>query len=275
MKGFLDFQEVKKDAKYPFDEVATCLASYYDGEDDFIILENLTPYGYYTVDRQNSMDINVARLIMRTLGRFHALSFVIRDQSPKMFEELSSIPFETYYAARLKPWYHDFMQNQIEVALDAVKKIYWESEIERKAINFLTKGDLYDKMVSYTHTRNRYSVIGHGDCWTPNFLIHSTKIDGKDVPVKAKIIDFQLQRFASPAIDISFFIYSCTTQDIRDQYFDDLIKTYHTACTQLIKDCGSNPDFLFPFSALEVRLKLSKASLFYLIFLLIFIFRAK
>lgn len=252
MKGFQEFQAVKKDAKYPFKEVATCLVSHLDGENDFLILENLNPYGYHTTSRQQSMDIHVSRLIMQTLGRFHALSFLMRDQSPKMFEELTSVLDETYYASRLKPWYNDFINIQIEIGLDAVSKIYGGTIIEERAKKFLTDGSLYDKMIKLTHTHNKFSVIGHGDCWTPNFMIHSTKLDGRDVPVKAKMIDFQLARFASPVIDIAFFIYSCTTEEVRARHYDELIKAYHTSLSEMIVDYGSNPEYLFPFSALEV-----------------------
>jgi hypothetical protein len=84
-------------------------------------------------------------------------------------------------------------------------------------------------------------------------LVYSTKVDGREIPVKAKMIDFQLARYGSPVLDIMFFIYSCTTQDLREQYFDDLLKTYHDNLSQIVKDLGSNPEYLFPFSALEVR----------------------
>ena len=254
LKAFDEFQAAKKDAKYPFNDIATCFITYMDGENDFLALENLNNYGYYTPTRQNAMDVNLCRLIMKTLGRFHALSFVIRDQSPQLFEELTSVLEETYYSNRLKPWYIDFMNDQIEVALDAVKNIYGGTIIEERAKKFLTDGSLYDKMVALTHARNRYSVITHGDCWVPNFLIHSTKVDGRDVPVQAKMIDFQLARFASPVNDLAYFMYSCTTEELRAQYYDDLIKTYHTSLSELISDFGSNPENLFPFSALEVSL---------------------
>ena len=249
----MEFQSVKKDAKYPFKEVATCMVSHLDGENDMLALENLNNYGYHTTSRQQAMNIDVCRLILRTLGRFHGLSFVMRDQSPKMFDELSSVLEENYYAHRLRPWYNDFINRQVEIALDAVSKIYGGTIIEERAKKFLCEGSIYDKMVKLTHTRNRYSVIGHGDCWTPNFLIHSTKFDGREIPVQAKMIDFQLARYASPVIDIAFFIYSCTTEELREKYYDNLIKTYHETLTEFIKDFGSNPEYLFPFSALEVR----------------------
>jgi hypothetical protein len=71
--------------------------------------------------------------------------------------------------------------------------------------------------------------------------------------VKAKMIDFQLARYCSPALDISFFIYSCTSEELRDKHYDDLLKVYHDSLSEIIRDFGSNPDYLFPFSALEVK----------------------
>lgn len=252
---FIEFQSVKKDAKYPFNEMSTCLVSHLDGDNDFLIMENLNMIGYHTASRQHAMDIHLCRLIMQTLGRFHGLSFIIRDQSPQLFEEMTNALEETYYADRLKPWYNDFINKQIDIAMHSIGKIYSGTEVEQKAKKFLTEGSLFDKMVKMTHTRNRYSVLGHGDCWTPNFLIHSVNFDGKDVPAKAKMIDFQLARYASPALDISFFIYSCTSEELRVQYYDELLKTYHDGLCEIVRDFGSNPDFLFPFSALEKELK--------------------
>ncbi|KAL7015018.1 hypothetical protein ACKWTF_016247 [Chironomus riparius] len=252
---FIEFQSVKKDAKYPFNEMSTCLVSHVDGENDFLVMENLNMCGYHTTSRQQAMDINLCRLIMQTLGRFHGLSFIIRDQSPQLFDEMAASLEETYYSARLKPWYNNFISTQIDIAMDAVSKIYGGTEVEAKAKKFLTEGSLFDKMVKLTHTTNRYSVLGHGDCWTPNFLIHSIKTNGKEIPVKAKMIDFQLSRYASPALDITFFLYSCTSEELRVQYYNDLMKTYHTNLCEIIRDFGSNPEFLFPYSALENEMK--------------------
>lgn len=144
--------------------MSNILVSHLDGENDFLVMENLNMIGYHTTSRQQSMDINLCRLIMQTLGRFHGLSFIIRDQGPALFEEMASALEETYYANRLKPWYNDFSKLQVEIALDAVQKIYGGTVVEERAKSFLTDGNLYDKMVKLTHTRNRFSVLSHGDC---------------------------------------------------------------------------------------------------------------
>lgn len=72
--------------------------------------------------------------------------------------------------------------------------------------------------------------------------------------MKAKMIDFQLARFGSPVLDIMFFLYSCTDEELRVQFYDELLKTYHDNLCEIVRDFGSNPDHLFPFSALEVKI---------------------
>lgn len=82
-----------------------------------------------------------------------------------------------------------------------------------------TGSQFYDTMCRLTRETGPFSAICHGDLWTPNFLFKKATMD-----IKAKIIDFQMARFASPATDISFFIYACTAQDIREQHFDELVQ---------------------------------------------------
>jgi hypothetical protein len=173
---FIEFQSIKKDAKCPFNEMSTCLVSHLDGINDFLIMENLNMIGYHTMSRQQAMDIHLCRLIMQTLGRFHGLSFIIRDQNPLMFEGMTQALEETYYADRLKPWYNDFMAKQIDIAMHSIRTVYGGTEVEQKAKKFLTEGSLFDKMVKLTHTRNRYSVLGHGDCKYSNFASLSKRM---------------------------------------------------------------------------------------------------
>lgn len=80
----------------------------------------------------------------------------------------------------------------------------------------------FDTMCRLASERGKFSVICHGDCWAPNFLLKHNATDS--IAVDTKMIDFQLARFASPATDISFFMYACTQQDIREQHFDEFIQ---------------------------------------------------
>lgn len=189
------------------------------------------------------------------MGRFHALSFALRDQRPEEFERVSKCINETYYADKFRPWYNDFLKDMIHVGSDAVSKEYGGTMIEKKMKEFVGDADKFYKTLSGLCSRqNKYSVIGHGDCWMPNFLISYDEVNGEKVPARVKVIDFQLTRLATPAIDISFFIYSCTLQDLREKHFDELIKIYHKSLSDYLISVGSDPEKLFPFSALQVKL---------------------
>lgn len=85
----LDFQKSKHIAHdISFTEVPRCLAFYVDGEHDFLALEDLRPGGYASASRQHGFDLDHCKLLLRALGKYHALSLAIKDQDPEMFKEM-------------------------------------------------------------------------------------------------------------------------------------------------------------------------------------------
>lgn len=250
LKEFRKFQG-EKQPKNPFDESSKCVATFADGVNDFIAMEDLSQYGYGSASRQEGVALPECILCMQTLGRFHALSLAMKDQQPDRFHQLVKNVEDTYYANVHKPWYNNFQKIQIEIAKDALSQEYGGTELEKKIHDFFNC-DFYDKMVYLTHTRNQNSVINHGDCWIPNFLF---RYDDKGSPVSAKMIDFQLARYSSPALDISFFIYSCTNQTLREAHYEDLLKTYHESLSDMLRNLGSDPEQLFSYSDLQKELR--------------------
>lgn len=250
LSEFMKFQKGKT-LKNAFEECSKCLAAYSDGENDFIAMEDLSQFGFGSASRQEGVGLAECILCMQKIGRFHALSLAMKDQQPDKFHLLVKHVEDTYYAEKHKAWYKNFQQVQIGIARDAVAQEYGGTELEAK-VNKFFDCDLYDKMVYLTHTRNQNSVINHGDCWMPNFLF---RYDSNGVPVAARMIDFQLARYSSPALDISFFMYSCTSQELREAHYDELLKAYHQSLSDMLLDLGSNPDQLFTFADLQKELQ--------------------
>lgn len=69
-------------------EVPKCLAVHCDGENDFLALEDLRPGGYRPASRQNGLDLMHCQLIIKKLGKFHAISLAIKDQEPQLFVDM-------------------------------------------------------------------------------------------------------------------------------------------------------------------------------------------
>lgn len=249
LPAFEEFQR-KRNPKNPFTEYPRCLLSHCDGENDFIVLENINYLGYISPDRQSYITLEDCVLIIKALGRFHGMSIAFRNQDPVNFEKAANSLEEVYYSERLRSWYTKFLDDAMLVARDAVSKTFPNTKYEELANKFLSE-NLYSDMISLVSEKSKFSVIGHGDCWTPNFL---SKFEG-ETAVAVKIIDFQLARYASFALDFMFFIYSCTSQELRENHFEEIFKAYHLSAADLIKDLGSDPEKIFPIS--EVRKELT------------------
>jgi len=58
-----------------------------DGENDFLVLEDVSPLGFGAACCLNWAECTV---ILETLAKFHAISFVYRDQKKEEFAEIAS-----------------------------------------------------------------------------------------------------------------------------------------------------------------------------------------
>ncbi|ALC49638.1 CG2004 [Drosophila busckii] len=249
IEAFQDGREDQPDE--PFVEFPKCYASLCDGENDFIALEDVGPRGYRAPNRMKCISLEDAMLTMATLGRYHGVALAFKALDPDNFEKAANELEETYYGEHTREWYSGFLQLAENVATDAVGKIFPNTKYETLANNFL-QPQLFDDLINLVSTRSKLSVFGHGDCWTPNFL---TKHDDEDKPEQMIMIDFQLARCCSLALDLSFFIYSCTSQELREKHYDELLRAYLNSAQDIITDLGGDAEAIINWDLLKEELK--------------------
>lgn len=231
------------------------MSTFEDGENDFIVMEDLGVSGFRSADRQVEMDVPHCKMALISLGRFHGLSHAMRTLEPATFKQLTSHMVDIYYSEASRKWYEEIAKLQISVARDAVHKEYPGSAIEAKLHGF-TKSvtEFYSQMIDLTHEVNDLAVVGHGDCWLPNFMFnYGPKDEGS--PQRMKIIDFQLVRLGSCALDISFFLYSCTTEELRNEYYEDMLKWYEQGVESILKQFKLELAQVFPMDVLKNEMK--------------------
>lgn len=220
-------------------------------------MEDLSAHGYRTIDRQLGVDAAHCRIALASLGRFHGLSHAMRTLEPDTFRRLTSHLVDHYYAEAARDWFKEMASLEIAVARDALRQECPGTTVERRLHEFTDSTEnFYSRMVEMTHAVNEYSVIGHGDCWLPNFLFKYSSSSSASVPTHVKMIDFQLARLCSSALDISFFIYSCTTQELRNDHFEDMIEWYYEGVQQILRQFNLDACKVFPLSELQRELKL-------------------
>lgn len=69
------------------------------------------------------------------------------------------------------------------------------------------------------------------------------------------IIDWQICRYVSPAIDLLYNLFTSTDGPIRKSDYQNLLKCYHASLSLTIRRLGSDPEALFSFNDLQNELK--------------------
>ncbi|XP_068624247.1 uncharacterized protein [Battus philenor] len=248
LPALLEFQS-KKNMKEPFDKYTKRFLTHCDGLNDVICLEDASLFNYGSAVRQEGIDFDHCKVTVKSLAQYHAMSFAMRDQEPEKFNKISNEVFESYYDDRLWSWYSRFWHRISNIAIDAVEKEYPDSIYVEKIKQFAVP-ERYKYMIKAVNDKTN-GVMSHGDSWTNNFLYKYQN----NRPIDAKIIDFQLTRCASPVLDLTFFIYACTSQEMRLQHYNDLLKYYYEVLARQIRDMDSDPDKIYPWDVFMDEIK--------------------
>ncbi|KAK4884248.1 hypothetical protein RN001_000519 [Aquatica leii] len=221
-----------------------------------VVLEDLKALGYVLQDRRQPLDYNHVLMIMKEYGRFHALSFALRDQKPSVFKEIAENTKDMYYnnLHYVEPIVNAFktVENRALNTLDPVahKSVY------KKFSQFKERVYMIIQEIIKPEASGVYSVITHGDCWTNNFLFKYSNCEYPNAPTEMCFIDWQLSRLCSPVFDLSYFLFTCTDKQFRDKYYDEMINEYYDSLSSFLLELGSDSKKLFPFSVLKDHLKL-------------------
>lgn len=172
LPAFAEFQREKGlKPENGFFAFPRCYGTVADAENDnyAIVLEDLKEQGYDMFNKKNSIDLEHVRLIMQELGRYHAVSFVMRDQRPEvfmLFAEMHDVFLEMMRENRA------MMQSFQDKAFNRAKDALGENEIELRAkIENLHSRfeETMEECVSF-HAAEPFCVINHGDCWNNNMM---------------------------------------------------------------------------------------------------------
>ncbi|KAL3277105.1 hypothetical protein HHI36_012463 [Cryptolaemus montrouzieri] len=208
-----------------------------------LIFENLKTNGYKLHDRKTPWNLEHSMFVMEQYGKYHALSFAIKDQKPEVFKHLTKNMTnlaEEFGGANMKRIYEEPF-NRVMALLakvgrdDLVKKFAFLME-NIETIFIQIEED--DKL-----------VIGHSDCWNNNFMF-KYKDEDETTPSKMCFLDFQLSTIDSPVRDLAYNIYSTCDRSCLD-HFDLLLETYYKSLSSSIRSLGSNPDELFTYEQLK------------------------
>ncbi|KAJ3638543.1 hypothetical protein MTP99_001898 [Tenebrio molitor] len=244
---FREFQ-AEKGITDPFDNTPKFYDSIIEEEMEVLILGNMKTNGYSLHDRFDPMDQEHIRKIIKVYGKLHAISFALRDQKPEVFKELGGklTDMMKLSAKYIKP-------KEDRNTYEDIIKIAKEKKEDDVVAKLNILNERTKRLNEITDPNDPYAVILHGDCWNNNFMFkyaNNNKTKLSDVC----FLDFQLSRLASPVYDLSYFLFTCLSEDDIPN-FDEIVIVYYESLSEFLRKLGSDPDKMFPFEELQKQWK--------------------
>lgn len=228
-----------------------------DAEETILALENLKTSGY-RMGPKIDLDEAHLRLMIKNIALYHSLSYALRIRKDPKLEEMAS---------QLAPF--SFLSESGE-ELGSYKRLF---EVGLHRFYNLVDDPKYQNSESFVSNVRRFkekygtnplvlmesilkrddvfSIILHGDYVRNNVLFKYEQSEGFKNPKGIKMYDFQEIRYATPVIDIAFFMYMNIHYTKREELWDSLLEYYHenliASLTDILK-CDKNDECLNPYS---------------------------
>lgn len=188
-------------------------------------------------------------IMTESIAKLHATSYALKIQSREKFDEFvdsfQAFPFkdekksmfDALYAIALERLHqHVTSTKQADVYSAAVREVY-EKYIEKPS--GLLQEFLDDDPV--------FNTIIHGDYNRNNVMFKYASAEGFEDPIGLKMFDFQWIKYASPVLDLSFYLYMNLDPAILESSWSTILKFYHetliSSLAKLLK-CNTNDERL-------------------------------
>lgn len=189
-------------------------------KDDVIIVENLLPEGYRHTEKRLFLDFEHCCLVFKSLGAFHGASLQLKTKNQLKFANAVAKLKETRWLKKLEKDQNYFFGENAKRGVIPLIKNGESVEVLNK---FLDKLNNVHELMEDILSTNDSGLLCHGDFCRNNMVF---KYD-EDRPVDVKLFDLATARYASPAIDLSFFLFLNTTPELRREHLHkDFFRIY-------------------------------------------------
>ncbi|XP_058825482.1 uncharacterized protein LOC131685638 [Topomyia yanbarensis] len=232
-----------------------CYYAYYDPKrrEGILILEDASRRMFGNRNKYKPIDYDHGRLAMIQLGRFHAVSLIMKEQHPKIFERFQRLEDVTADRVMSMEGFKETMELSFNHAIGTLSV---HETNKKDKLNKLKNSFVEElKTIADSELSEPFCVICHGDYSKSNVMY---SYNG-GFPSKLVMLDWQLAKYGSPALDFLHFMFLSTDESFRRLHYDNMLQTYQNALRDHMERLGGdNATERFPLTTL-MRLIRSQA----------------
>nr|XP_017007729.2 uncharacterized protein LOC108064635 [Drosophila takahashii] len=182
----------------------------------YILMEDLKTRGFRNVERHEGFNEECLKQVLKKLAQLHAASVVFVEKNGAFGKLLANGVYTTANRSVLREL------NDPDTFLSQLRRWRMGDHFHKRFVE--KEQHLVDRILEL-HAPNpeQFNVLNHCDCWVNNVMF---KFDDIGQVEDTALLDFQVVKYGSPAIDIYFTILSSAEKDIKLVQFDDMVQYY-------------------------------------------------
>lgn len=164
-------------AETGFHEYSECYRTIDDDMSESLFIEDLKETNFVMIDhRTEEVSFEHASLVMATLGKFHALSFASKDQTPEKFDSLAAKMSEILFRKE-DAYVHQLLEGQRQRIADCLADTGDSALVAKVNKVFVTPVENVAYGCCAGRNAEPYAVICHGDFWNNNILFKYDEVN--------------------------------------------------------------------------------------------------
>ncbi|XP_018355492.1 PREDICTED: uncharacterized protein LOC108756290 [Trachymyrmex septentrionalis] len=200
-----------------------------------LAIEDLTSLGFRMANRLSGLDLDHSILALRNLARFHAASVALCEKEPKQKGMYSKGQFNKQQSSEMKDIF-------IKCTKGLAEEIAHWPEVKQYSEKIAKLSDhIYQIGIDATKLcKEEFNVIIHGDFHVNNMLF---RYNNEEKPIDHIFVDFQMCVYATPALDLLFFLNTSPSLDIMENKKNILLNEYFSTLSATMKElnCKTPP----------------------------------